>query len=212
VEAAARAYIQSIRETQPQGRYHLLGHSFGGLVVFEMARQLRAAGSEVAPVVLLDTAPPLSSLNEKCHYSRLSLLRRLILAIEEKQDCELNLPDSLLRPLNNQEQLVVLHDALVSRHIVPRHSSVSLLSDMFRVFCAQLNEAYVPASTLEIDVLLIKPADALPQPDSLELARAAWAPHASRLTVVQCSGNHMTMLDPPRIMGVATHVAKIWNL
>jgi amino acid adenylation domain-containing protein len=54
----AEAYIGAIRRVQAQGPYRLLGHSFGGLVAFEMARQLEAQGESVAMLALLDTSIP----------------------------------------------------------------------------------------------------------------------------------------------------------
>lgn len=56
---AARDYIAELREVQPQGPYLLGGFSGGGLTAYEMARQLRAAGQEVAMLVMLDTPLPM---------------------------------------------------------------------------------------------------------------------------------------------------------
>jgi amino acid adenylation domain-containing protein len=57
VEDLAAHYIQEMRSVQPDGPYRLIGHSFGGLVAFEMARQLQEAGEGVALLGLLDTYP-----------------------------------------------------------------------------------------------------------------------------------------------------------
>ena len=57
-EDMAADYISEIREVQPAGPYYLGGYSGGGLVAFEMAKQLRAAGEEVAALVMLDTPGP----------------------------------------------------------------------------------------------------------------------------------------------------------
>ena len=51
----AAHYIADIRQVQPHGPYHLLGYSFGGTVVLEMARQLRAAGEDVALLGMIDS-------------------------------------------------------------------------------------------------------------------------------------------------------------
>lgn len=56
MEDIAAYYIQEIKKTQPTGPYHLAGYSFGGIVTFEMVRQLRINGDEVGLLVLLDTA------------------------------------------------------------------------------------------------------------------------------------------------------------
>lgn len=56
--AAATDYIAEIRQVQPHGPYLLGGFSGGGLTAWEMARQLQAAGEEVALLALLDTPLP----------------------------------------------------------------------------------------------------------------------------------------------------------
>jgi len=56
LEELASHYAHDIRAFQPEGPYHLIGSSFGGMVVFEIARQLRAQGQEVGLVGLLDSS------------------------------------------------------------------------------------------------------------------------------------------------------------
>ena len=58
IEQMAAAYLQEIYQIQPDGPYLLGGYSGGGLVAFEMAHQITAAGGSVALVVLFDTFPP----------------------------------------------------------------------------------------------------------------------------------------------------------
>lgn len=58
VERMADHYLPLIRELQPHGPYSLVGYSFGGLIVFEVARLLQAAGEKVRLVTLLDTRAP----------------------------------------------------------------------------------------------------------------------------------------------------------
>ncbi|MEE9385829.1 MAG: amino acid adenylation domain-containing protein [Nannocystaceae bacterium] len=60
VEELATAYVKAIRRKQPQGPYSVAGVSFGGVLAYEIAQQLLAAGQEVAMVALLDTILPSS--------------------------------------------------------------------------------------------------------------------------------------------------------
>lgn len=65
VQTMAAHYLRQIRARLPAGAlppvWHLCGYSFGGLVAFEMACQLRGAGQVVGLLGLLDTLPrPLS--------------------------------------------------------------------------------------------------------------------------------------------------------
>jgi thioesterase domain-containing protein len=55
MEDLAAHYLKEIRRVQPKGPYHILGYSFGGTVVLEMAHQLHAAGETIGLLGMLDT-------------------------------------------------------------------------------------------------------------------------------------------------------------
>ena len=55
MEAIAEHFLKEIRTLQPEGPYLLGGMSFGGMVAFEMAQQLRRAGQEASMLAILDT-------------------------------------------------------------------------------------------------------------------------------------------------------------
>lgn len=54
----AAHYVQEIRSVQPEGPYHLGGWCVGGIIAYEIARQLHNAHQEIALLALLDSAPP----------------------------------------------------------------------------------------------------------------------------------------------------------
>lgn len=58
IEEMARDYLAEIQSMHPDGPYHLCGASFGGLVAFEAARQLREAEATVATLSVFDTYAP----------------------------------------------------------------------------------------------------------------------------------------------------------
>lgn len=58
VRRAAKRHVQEILRLQPEGPYHLVGHSLGGLVALEAAHLLSASGRRVTSLVLLDTYLP----------------------------------------------------------------------------------------------------------------------------------------------------------
>ncbi|MFL5347376.1 MAG: amino acid adenylation domain-containing protein [Hyalangium sp.] len=55
LSSMAETYVRAVLEVAPQGPYLLGGWSFGGVVAFEMARQLEAAGRGCALVALIDS-------------------------------------------------------------------------------------------------------------------------------------------------------------
>jgi thioesterase domain-containing protein/acyl carrier protein len=58
IEAIAEGYVRQLRIVEPTGPYVLLGWCLAGNVAYEAAQQLRAAGQEVAAVVMVDTWNP----------------------------------------------------------------------------------------------------------------------------------------------------------
>jgi amino acid adenylation domain-containing protein len=58
VPELAREYLNAIRSRQPKGPYRLAGFSFGGVLAYEVAQQLRAAGESVSFLAILDSDVP----------------------------------------------------------------------------------------------------------------------------------------------------------
>jgi aspartate racemase len=58
IEEMATNYIADLRAHQPKGPYQLGGYCFGGVVAYEMARQLEAKGETVNMLSLINCSPP----------------------------------------------------------------------------------------------------------------------------------------------------------
>lgn len=55
VDAMAREYVDAIRQVQPQGPYYLAGWSAGGVIAYDIAQKLLAAGQQVAHLGIIDS-------------------------------------------------------------------------------------------------------------------------------------------------------------
>ncbi|MFG2595885.1 amino acid adenylation domain-containing protein [Streptomyces sp. NPDC048462] len=77
IEAMAAVYVRELRTVQPAGPYHLMGWSFGGNVVQEVAVQLQEAGERVALLAILD-AFPLAPLDDLDNADRDTVFRALL--------------------------------------------------------------------------------------------------------------------------------------
>jgi thioesterase domain-containing protein len=85
VEEMAASYAEVIRGLQPHGPYRVAGHSFGGLLAFEIARLLSEQGEEIDWLGLIDAElstaahPPARRwgyrLTLPYHYTRAALRR-----------------------------------------------------------------------------------------------------------------------------------------
>jgi thioesterase domain-containing protein len=66
LERLAARHVREIRHAQPDGPYLIAGECTGGVLAYEIAQQLRAAGQEIALLALVDAfptgAPPLARL------------------------------------------------------------------------------------------------------------------------------------------------------
>ena len=58
LEEVAKANIAAMKTLQPTGPYRLIGHSYGGVVAYEMTSILAARGEEVSSLILLDSIAP----------------------------------------------------------------------------------------------------------------------------------------------------------
>lgn len=54
IENMSRFYIELIKRVQPEGPYELGGYSLGGIIAYEVARQLQESGEQVKNVVMVD--------------------------------------------------------------------------------------------------------------------------------------------------------------
>ncbi len=80
IEEMAAAYVRTLRAEQPEGPYLLGGMCAGGLIAFEMARQLQAAGAAVERVLMLDSATPQAGRRDVATAQRSSRLREAVAA------------------------------------------------------------------------------------------------------------------------------------
>ncbi|HMF72991.1 MAG TPA: non-ribosomal peptide synthetase, partial [Flavitalea sp.] len=82
LEEIAAVYIADILKQNPTGPYALAGYSFGGIIAFEIARQLKAMNKKVTMVAVLDTYarqsdhfhPALTKLYNKTTFGILNFL------------------------------------------------------------------------------------------------------------------------------------------
>jgi thioesterase domain-containing protein len=71
VAALAALFVDDLRAWQPEGPYLLGGYCAGGVIAFEMAQQLHAAGERVALLVLFESSSP-------ALFRRVNLVKRAV--------------------------------------------------------------------------------------------------------------------------------------
>jgi amino acid adenylation domain-containing protein len=207
VEGAARAYIRTIRDIQPHGPYHLLGHSFGGWIAFEIALQLQAAGEQVANLIIIDSDAPDQPDSDRPSVNRTETIMELI----DIYDMILNQPLPLTRQdietRTPDEQTQLLHNTLVQAGLFAAKTPTSLLQGIIRVMQANLNTRYIPRTGYAGKVHLISAEEG--SADEKETRESQWSTHVTQLDVMLVPGNHMTMLSMP---STGSWVNTLWQL
>ncbi|HTG31557.1 MAG TPA: amino acid adenylation domain-containing protein [Thermoanaerobaculia bacterium] len=128
VEETAAEYVDAVRSFQPAGPYLLAGYSFGGVVAFEMARQLTGAGEEVALLALLDTAVPPG--NEAAEVDTAAIVVDFLRYLAREQGRTLDLEAEALRGLPIDGQLARGLELLGSLEALGPGVDIPLLRDL----------------------------------------------------------------------------------
>ena len=102
-EMAAR-YVAAIREAQPEGPYRIAGWSMGGIVAFEMARQLEAEGEKTDVLAIIDAASPDRWVGEP-ERSDTEMVTLFATALEQLHGGDLDLPPDFELPTIDLEGL-----------------------------------------------------------------------------------------------------------
>lgn len=62
VEEMAKEYLKMVLRVCPEGPFYLIGFSFGGVLAYEMAIQLKKSGHDVPFLVIIDSISPFAKL------------------------------------------------------------------------------------------------------------------------------------------------------
>jgi thioesterase domain-containing protein len=174
------------------------GWSFGGVVAFEMARQLKQQSNQVAHVAMFDTwAPLMSRTPGQGDFSTYDLVARFLTDIAGISGKELSVDDELLRHPDTQELLRCVLEQARAHNILPPDMEVAQLAILFDVFerNARAFQAYSPPS-LEPEgrVVLFRANDG--KNEVADGPALGWDEIlADQLEVRNVSGDHYTMLS-----------------
>lgn len=205
-ERAAR-YVELLRERQPRGPYRLGGWSFGGVLAYEIARQLGAENVEV--VVLLDAGVPKRVTNPAestaRRYADFGAYLRKTYGLRVELDYE------ELRALDQEAQLtLVLERAVPLMELLP---PAILEHQLTSHADTQSLEAYRPGP-YDGRVVLYTSTEPTPwavQDARYELDEARGFGDLCRdLDIVPVPGaHHLNLLDPPGVQVIAEHLGAL---
>jgi thioesterase domain-containing protein len=203
VEAAASCYLKVINEMHLNREVHLLGHSFGGWVAFEMALRLLEASCRILSLSVIDSRPPDGEWAVPREFSRFEVFTEWIDAFELLLEHPLGLDRQRLESSDEDRLLQALHTRLVHFKLIPASSGPEILRGPFRTFGTSLRTEYRPSRVyfgpmtlmLVDDPRLDKPANRREHRNIWE----AWKMMAPKAVCQQCPGNHVTILRAPNV-------------
>lgn len=215
----ARSYMEAIVRLQPTGPYQIGGWSLGGLIAYELARQLRLAGRRVDRLILIDTMIARPGRGFECNDEMMyELFMWELLATNRAGDMPL---ESLPAGLDGDEAMLeFILGRAVQAGVLPAGASPSAVRRLFSVFKTswQAAAAYQPEPSDQDLVLLRARA---PLPDLLRPAHDAagslhhdatngWSELArGRLDVIEIPGNHLTIMEEPHVRVVASEIGRL---
>ncbi|HEX2252229.1 MAG TPA: thioesterase domain-containing protein, partial [Thermoanaerobaculia bacterium] len=218
VETMAERYLDAVREVQPDGPYRLAGWSFGGVVAYEMARQLRAAGEDVELLAVIDgelPEPPAATAGPggpepaapgaaPLELDPLERLTLLVRDLEGLGGVPLRLDTDALRRLAPERRLAAVLEHAQAAGALPAGAAPEQLLRLGRIYDANLHALlrYRP-EPYPGRLTFVRPAGR----PAAELAAARWAGLAAGVDIVAVPGNHYTILREPQVGDLARRLA-----
>ncbi|QMU70041.1 non-ribosomal peptide synthetase [Streptacidiphilus sp. P02-A3a] len=198
VPALAAHYTAQVRAQQPHGPYRIGGWSTGAAIAHEMAAQLRAAGEEVAALVLLDPPTPTRLSAPPEHALLLWLFLRDLAGLVGRPRPPLEVEQ--LTPLDAEARRQAVLSAIRTAGLVGAEAMPEVVARM-GVFCAMVSAAAVwqPADYDGPLTLLLAGG-----PDPAAERLAGWRPFTTaRATAEPVAGDHHGMLRQPAVAALA---------
>ncbi|MBB4132458.1 non-ribosomal peptide synthetase, partial [Xanthomonas sp. 3075] len=201
VELAAQRYLDALPAITAGGsQLHLIGHSFGGWVVYEMALRLHALGRPAASLTLIDTRPP-NQARVPHDASRDTIVDYFLDALQLRLHTPLEIDRQTLHRLGQDALLQALHQLMVKHRLMPPRSRPDSLRGSLATFAHCCRTAYIPARPYPGTLHLVLVADTRLDPEQQATERLrlrqAWAAHAADLHPWHGPGNHMSVLAKP---------------
>lgn len=200
-EDMAEAYLEEIRQVQPEGPYYLGGFSGGGMTAYEMAQQLTAVGEEVAMVVMLDT--PVPGLG-----GELSRADKVLMQLQRIQRMKHKwVPWYLETKVAMRERAQQIEAAELAEH---EFRTEAITEAFIRAVASYQPEPwdgdlhiYRPKLNEEFRVTGARYID---QQFNFQVADNGWTPYVRDLTVREVPGDHDSMVLEPNVRVLAAHV------
>jgi amino acid adenylation domain-containing protein len=214
----AARYVEVMRAVQPEGPYLLGGWSAGGIIGFEMARQLRSAGHDIAALVLIDARQPTSYGAERVKeltddYSASKMAFWFVLTFGRCMDVEIAAThEDFMRRRGADLDDYVAQQLRALVPLPPRFgpTDVRPMLDVYRATLRAIVE-YKPEPYAGPLVLLRSTNDVVERPFAPHPPPWRWDGLATSVETRDLSGNHFNLLYPPHVERLAAALRDVLN-
>lgn len=213
VEDMACQYIKVIQTLQPDGPYLLGGHSYGGLVAFEMARQLVHQGQEVNFLAILDTPAPLPGTQSMIakDWDNAKWLTQIANLVERLYETNLEVSYEAIQSLKHGEQFNYLKKRLEKLNLLPPDAGTAQVRALVEVYKANCQAQYVPQDIYPGRITLFRSSEEQVKHSADEKFTEIqyesgwnWSQlSAQPVDIYQVSGDHITMMVEPHVRVLA---------
>ncbi|MBD8529925.1 MULTISPECIES: non-ribosomal peptide synthetase [unclassified Massilia] len=192
VPQLAASHLRAMRKVQPQGPYRVAGHSFGGVLAFEIASQLAEAGERVEFLGMIDTYRP---YYQESWADEVTDIKVLLIYVE------------ILHPTLAPENWAILHGAADAGEALDHCKAMGL-------FPHELGLAEVMRWAENMGSILVMGANYAPKPlrvpayqftaDGVPYGDRDWTPLLGEsLREVHVGGSHLNITQEPQVEALA---------
>ena len=201
VEDMAADYIEEIRKVQPSGPYHLAGWCFGGVISYEIARQLKAAGEEVAMLAMFDTRAPL--VDDQEDFDDADLLSWFARDLAVPYGKSLKIEPETLRAQEPENMFGYVLERGKEIKVLPEDADYDQLYRYFQVYIANaiaLNGYDSLGYDGRINLVLAKDEPEIPALGK----NLGWdRMEVKDLQILEADGDHSTIMYDPNVQHIA---------
>ena len=206
LEQMAAYHLKEIRRFVPRGPYYLIGFSFGGMLAFEMAQQLRQQGEE----------RPLIAMIDSCEMSFLKRLAKVDPAGQRASDIADRLRRRFKEAIEKPNTFAYMKEKVESRffrtlYSVSSRFGISLSSSIHYPYHVNWFAAvnYAP-KTYDEKFFLFKAKDHFWEPRIPE--DLGWRPWAlNGVEIVDIPGDHVSLMIEPSVSVLGGHLSRCFE-
>ncbi len=219
-ELASRL-VEDLSGVLPGNSFALAGHSFGGKVIFEMARQLEAVGSPPNVLVMMDPALPIdltaAALYQKTTAEWYLEYARLMQALNDTAE---TVDAQAFLSGTKAEQLDVI--ARLMSQAGWRNANAVMVERLIRVYINNHKMVYVPKAPINTRIVVIRSMEenasvwserGLPALDSIrENENLGWDRFSTQPVETHWTpGDHLSMFKSPHVEQLAHRLESLIN-